>query len=96
MKIKTLRLAAVIIAAALTGCGTAWDLPLAEIDRPENAKQLIKSLAPADRRALAEYVAMHSKCGDLNYKMTVWQALKAQQREASKGVTAKNSACAIQ
>ncbi|ULU24950.1 hypothetical protein [Dyella terrae] len=96
MKNKTLLLAAVIFATALAGCSTAWDMPLAEIDRPENAKQLIKSLAPADRRALAEYVAMHSKCGDLDYKMTVWRALRAQQREASKGVTAKNPACAIQ
>lgn len=91
MKNRTLLLAAVSFAVLLAGCSGPTGTKLADMNQPEKASALLKVLSPQDREALAEYVSEHAARGDIDFKMTVKEALKARKAELAKEAQVKKN-----
>lgn len=79
---KKLILAALV--AALAACSGPTDIKLSEMNQPENAKKLLETLSPQDRAALQAYVMRHTMQKDIDYKMTVKEAIEASKAEVAK------------
>lgn len=92
MKNKTLLLvAAVSIAMLLTGCSGPTDTQLADMNQPEKAAAVLKVLSSEERTAFAEYMSEHGARGDIDFKMTVKEVLKARQAELAKEAQVKKN-----
>lgn len=79
---KKLILAAFV--AMLAACSGPTDIKLSEMNQPENAKKLLETLSPQDRAALQAYVMRHTMQKDIDYKMTVKEAIEARKAEVAK------------
>ncbi len=79
---KKLILAALV--ATLAACGGPADIKLSEMNQPENAKKLLETLSPQDRAALQAYVMRHTMQKDIDFKMTVKEAIEARKAEVAK------------
>ncbi|WP_298601329.1 hypothetical protein [uncultured Zoogloea sp.] len=86
---KKLILAALV--AALAACSGPTDIKLSEMNQPENAKKLLETLSPQDRAALQAYVMRHTMQKDIDYKMTVKEAIEARKAEVAKEQGAANA-----
>jgi len=76
--------AALALAAMLAACSGPTDVKLSEMNQPENAQKLAEALSPQDREALITYIARHTMKNDIDYKMTVKEAIKAGKAEQNK------------
>ena len=64
--------------AVATGCSSdARDIKLSEMNQPEHASLLLEELSADERDLLGRYVAAHAVRRDLDYKLTVGEALQA-------------------
>ncbi|GGX85158.1 hypothetical protein GJV26_08025 [Massilia dura] len=70
-----------ISTALLAGCGDSKDAKLSEMNEPEIAKELQEELTPEERKLLQTYVIKHTMKNDIDYKMTVEDAIDAQREE---------------
>ena len=68
-------------AVVLFACSGPTDVKLSEMNQPENAKKLLETLSPEDRSALQSYVIEHTMRNDIDYKMTVREAIEARKKE---------------
>lgn len=78
---KKLILAALV--AMLAACSGPTDIKLSEMNQPENAKKLREALSPQDRSALEAYVRLHTMQKNIDYKMTVKEAIEARKAEVA-------------
>ncbi len=67
--------------AFLSACSDPTDLKLSETNEPENAKKLLETLSPEDLSMLKEYVINHAMENNIDYKMTVKEAIEARKKE---------------
>jgi len=66
----------------LVACSGPTDIKLSEMNEPQNAKKLLEALSPEDRAALQGYLVKHMLRNDIDYKMTVKEAIKAYKTES--------------
>ncbi|MFA6230908.1 MAG: hypothetical protein WC617_12180 [Rhodanobacter sp.] len=92
MTSKALLLVAVVsVAALLVGCSGPLDTSLADTNQPEKASALLKVLSPDDQVALHYYVSEHTASGDIDWKMSVKDALKARKAELAREAQVKKN-----
>ena len=96
MKNYKLALASALVSILLAGCGGAKDIKLSESNEPENVKKLQEKLTPAEMSSLKKYVVTHHMRGDLNYNLTVKEALAAQEEDDKLKKRAADAANQIQ
>ena len=80
-----------VLVAVLAACSGPTDIKLSEMNQPENAKKLLETLSPQDRAALQAYVMRHTMQKDIDYKMTVKEAIEARKAEVAKEQGAANA-----
>lgn len=78
---KKLILAALV--AVLAACSSPTDIKLSEMNQPENTKKLLETLSPQERNALQAYVVSHTMHKDIDYNMTVKEAIEAHMAEVA-------------
>ena len=86
-KLNSLQCALII--GLLTACSGPTDIKLSEMNDPENAKKLLETLSAQDRAALALYMVTHTLSNDLDYKVTVKQAIEAQKADEAREANEK-------
>ncbi len=86
-KLNSLQCALII--GLLTACSGPTDIKLSEMNDPEKAMELIKTLSAPDRAALAQYMVKHAMSNDLDYKVTVKQAIEAQKADEAREANEK-------
>lgn len=78
---KNLLLACVCFPLLLAACNGPLDVTLADSGDPVKGEALKKTLSPEEAELLVSYVAQHTMAQDIDYKMTVKQAIAARRKE---------------
>ncbi|HEX8611018.1 MAG TPA: hypothetical protein VF800_06985 [Telluria sp.] len=78
---KNLLVACVCLPLFLSACNGPLDVTLAESGDPVKGEALKKTLSPEESDLLVSYVAQHTMAQDIDYKMTVKQAIAARRKE---------------
>ncbi|MDQ1812812.1 hypothetical protein RBA41_05790 [Massilia sp. CCM 9210] len=78
---KNLFMACVCFPLLLAACNGPLDVTLAETGDPVKGKAVKEALSPEEAELLVSYVAQHTMAQDIDYKMTVKQAIAARRKE---------------
>ncbi|MDQ1834373.1 hypothetical protein [Massilia scottii] len=78
---KNLFVACVCFPLLLAACNGPLDVTLAESGDPVKGKAVKEALSPEEAELLVSYVAQHTMAQDIDYKMTVKQAIAARRKE---------------
>lgn len=70
-----------LLCGLLAACSGPLDMKLSELSQPENNQKLLEAISPEDMKALRSYMARHAIKGDIDYRMTVKQAIAAGKAE---------------
>lgn len=75
------RLMACVFVPLLLACSGPLDVTLADSGDQVKGAALKKALSPEESELLVSYVAQHTMAQDIDYKMTVKQAIAARRKE---------------
>lgn len=75
------QLMACVLIPLLLACNGPLDVTLADSGDPVKGEALKKALSPEESELLVAYVAQHTMAQDIDYKMTVKQAIAARRKE---------------
>ncbi|RSZ55362.1 hypothetical protein HF313_30450 [Massilia atriviolacea] len=78
---KNLLLACLCFPLLLAACNGPLDVTLADSGDPVKSEALKKALSPEEAELLVSYVAQHTMAQDIDYRMTVKQAIAARRKE---------------
>ncbi|NHZ82219.1 hypothetical protein F2P44_23490 [Massilia sp. CCM 8695] len=78
---KKRRMACVCFPLLLAACYGPLDVTLSDSGDPVKGKAVKEALSPDEAELLVSYVAQHTMAQDIDYKMTVKQAIAARRKE---------------
>lgn len=81
---KKLFFACVCVPLFLAACSGPLDIKLSEMNDPEKARLLLETMTPEERNLMTSYIMNHTIAQDLDYKVTVKQAIAERRKEIEK------------
>ncbi|MFB9242708.1 hypothetical protein IV454_04530 [Massilia antarctica] len=78
---NNLLMACVCFPLLLAACNGPLDVTLSDSGDPVKGKAVKQALSPEEAELLVSYVAQHTMAQDIDYKMTVKQAIAARRKE---------------